>query len=301
MPLTLLAATDLSAPSRHAIDRGFLLAAACQGRYRVVHALPEDPVEKLLALFGDAAQRLRQNIEDTARHTLSEWLNDPRRHQGVGAEPVIQNGEPLAVIAEQADACDASLILIGARGEDFLRHSLIGSTASRLLRKTARHPVLVVKQAPHDHYRCPLIAIDFSPASRQAIHLGKLFAPMARPVLLHAFELPFESKLSQAGASEETLHQARRQLREASLHRLHTLAASAGLETGDYTPLVLHGPALQHLLAQEQEQDADLIILGKHGQHTGSEMLLGGTTKHVLNDAQCDVLVIADPRRPEGF
>jgi len=39
-PVTrILAATDLSAPARHAMDRGFQLAAASGARYTVLHAL----------------------------------------------------------------------------------------------------------------------------------------------------------------------------------------------------------------------------------------------------------------------
>lgn len=39
-PITrILAATDLSAPARHAVERGFRIAAATGARYSVLHAL----------------------------------------------------------------------------------------------------------------------------------------------------------------------------------------------------------------------------------------------------------------------
>ena len=46
----------------------------------------------------------------------------------------------------------------------------------------------------------------------------------------------------------------------------------------------------------EQEVDADLIVVGKHGAHIAEELLLGSVTKHVLAESQCDVMVICDPR-----
>lgn len=44
--LTLLAATDLSAPARHAVERGFRLAAAIGARYSVLHALELGSITK---------------------------------------------------------------------------------------------------------------------------------------------------------------------------------------------------------------------------------------------------------------
>ena len=49
------------------------------------------------------------------------------------------------------------------------------------------------------------------------------------------------------------------------------------------------------IIEQEQEQDCDLIVVGKRGQHFVEELLLGSTTTHVLTEAQGDVLVaVAD-------
>ncbi|HET20308.1 MAG TPA: universal stress protein, partial [Chromatiales bacterium] len=45
------------------------------------------------------------------------------------------------------------------------------------------------------------------------------------------------------------------------------------------------------ILEQEEEKDADLIIIGKHGKEMGEELLLGSVTKHVLAESRGDVLV----------
>jgi nucleotide-binding universal stress UspA family protein len=58
----------------------------------------------------------------------------------------------------------------------------------------------------------------------------------------------------------------------------------------------MHGDPAQQINAMEQEADADLIVVGKHGSHIAEELLLGSFTKHVLGESQCDVLVICDPR-----
>ena len=52
-PLTrILAATDLSAPARHAVDRSYLLAAHADGELHVIHALELDAIDTLRELLG---------------------------------------------------------------------------------------------------------------------------------------------------------------------------------------------------------------------------------------------------------
>ena len=77
---------------------------------------------------------------------------------------------------------------------------------------------------------------------------------------------------------------------------MHDLAATAGLVPTEYWGRVIHGDPAQQIIVMEQEVDADLIVVGKHGSHIAEELLLGSVTKHVLAESQCDVLVICDPR-----
>ena len=56
---------------------------------------------------------------------------------------------------------------------------------------------------------------------------------------------------------------------------------------------MIHGDAASRSLEQEEEQGADLIVLGKHGVGMTEKFLLGSVTKHVLAQARSDVLVAA--------
>ncbi|RDE49488.1 MAG: universal stress protein [Candidatus Accumulibacter meliphilus] len=299
-PITrILAATDLSAPARHAVDRGFCIAADTHARYTVMHATELDALDSLSDLLGADSREIKRRLADDARATLLRLLADPAHNRGVAADARIVSGAPLKVIAEEADALDADLLIVGARGESFLRHALLGSTASRLLRKSVQRPVLVVKQAPHESYRCLLIPVDFSPASAQAIRLGRQLVPKAEIVLLHVFELPYEGKLRFAGVEDGVIHGFLETARRERRQQLHQLAASAELASGDYAPLVRHGDPAQLIAAVEQEQACDLVIVGKHGRHTAEDLLLGSVTKRVLAESQCDVLVINAAGAPE--
>jgi nucleotide-binding universal stress UspA family protein len=294
---TILVATDLSAPARHAVVRASRIAASCSGELHILHAMELDVLdtslrEMLVGEFGE----IKAALVGDARERLSQLADELAKHQGIAPVTQVIVGNPLSVIAAEAEVLDASLVVLGARGDSFLRHTLLGSTAARLLRKSARRPVLVVKQPPHESYRSVLIAVDFSPVSIEAIRMARQWAPQADLTLLHAFELPYEGKLAFAGVDEQVIRQYVTTGSETRCRRLHDLAAVAGLAPADYSARVIHGEPAQQIIAMEQEVDADLIVVGKHGSNIAEELLLGSVTKHVLAESQGDVLVICDPR-----
>ncbi|MGZ0019394.1 universal stress protein [Nitrosomonas sp. wSCUT-2] len=293
----ILAATDLSAPARRAVARAFRLAASGGSELHILHALELDALDvSLREMFIGDSSAIKSALTDDAREHLARLTADPSIHQGLAALPRVVVGKPLTVIAAEADALDANLIVLGAHGESFLRNILLGTTAARLLRKSARHPVLVVKQVPHETYRSVLISVDFSPASLQAIRMARQLAPDADLVLFHAFELPYEGKLRFAGVDEQVIRQYVKTGCENCRKWLHDLAAAAGLAPMKYSVRIVRGDPAQQIVAMEQEVDADLIVVGKHGVHITEELLLGSVTNHVLTESQCDVLVICDPR-----
>lgn len=287
---TLLAATDLSAPSRHAVQRAALLAQQSEARLELVYVLEKSAFKELLALFGKDGAALQERIQTQAREALSQLAAEVGEPIGVSAGRHLLEGVVLESILTQADSLDASVLVVGARGAGFMRHWLLGATAERLLRKTLR-PILVVKQPPHEAYRKVIVPVDFSPWSQGAVRLARTVAPQAELLLLHAYEAPFENKMRFAGVEEKIIQQHRDTARQEALARLHRIAADAGMAAADWRAIVIHGDAAPRILEQEEEQGADLIVLGKHGAGMTEELLLGSVTKHVLAHSRSDVLV----------
>jgi nucleotide-binding universal stress UspA family protein len=285
----ILAATDLSAPSRHAVDRAYRLAAERAWPLHLVHAIAPGLLNGLQALLGSATPRLDATLATAAAAQLAALNAEPRHAQGVVAQCAVISGRPSDALPAHAAATGAGLLVLGARGEDFLRQLTLGSTASRLLRKS-RQPVLVVKQAPHEPYRRALVAIDFSPASLGALAEVRQLAPEASLILVHAVELPFEGKMQYAGVDPEIIQRYRIQAQLDGMQRLRELARQLALPASTQL-LALHGKAPSLLLEQEQEQDCDLIVVGKRGTHMIEELLLGSTTTHLLMESQGDLLV----------
>lgn len=288
-PINILAATDLSASSRHAVARAFILAAETGAALTLTHVLSQGALDTLLKLFGAKSAPVEKLLMDEAREALAKLEEKYGEPRGITAAIHLQTGVVLSAILAQADAMDARLLVVGARGESTLRQ-LLGSTAERLLRRTLR-PVLVVKQSPQAVYKRVLVPLDFSPWSLSALKLARVLAPQAELVLLHAFEAPFESRLQYAGVEEETIAHYRTVARQEALLQMQAFAAHAGLPAEIVRMNVRHGDASSVILTQAQEQDCDLIVMGKHGQDAMEELLLGSVTEYILAQSTCDVLV----------
>lgn len=282
----ILAATDLSAPARHAVERAALVSQVTAAPLDLLHVANLAPLERLRQMMEAESADLQGAVLGSAQQRLNDLATSLRQRFGVDAGTQVAAGSLLKVLAE----APAGLLVCGAKGESAVRHLLLGTTALRMLSTTTR-PLLVVKQAPHEPYRRLLVPVDFSPSSLRAVKLAQEIAPSAHIVLLHAFEVPFEGHLRYASVDEDTIQHYRIvSQREASLH-LESLREEAGLPTDRCTLIVEHGDPPTRIVELEQEQDCDLIVMGKHGESPFEELLLGSVTKHVLAESQGDVLV----------
>jgi len=291
----ILAATDLSAPAHHALNRAFHIAAESGAQLTLMHALSNGGMDALRGLLGAEASKVEQYIIDEACDVLRGTAAELGQSCGVSAAVRISTGDPLREILDQADALDVDLLVLGACGEGFLRHLLLGSTVERLLRKTIR-PVLVVRRLPHEAYRRVLVPVDFAPCSVPALQAARVLSPEAEIVVLHAFSLPFEGKLRYAGVSDESVRDYRLAERNAAYSQTQALVADAGI--GDRVRIVVrHGDPFTLIREVGQQESCDLIALGKHGRNMLEEMLLGSVTKHVVAEADCDVLVVGSASR----
>lgn len=288
---SILAATDLSAPARHAAERAAHIAQETGAALTLMHVLPGNSLDTLRQWLG-AGSAVVAEMEQQARQQLDKLAADLRqqRRNQVHVQAVYTCGNVLDEIGREVHARHADLLVLGARGESFLRRLVLGTTSERLLRRTTR-PVLVVRQAAHARYRRALCAVDFSRWSPHVVATARTVAPHARLLLFHAWQVPFEEKLRFAGVDADTIEHYRRRTRAEVTRQMHALADAAGLEPSAWEPCVAEGDPSQRLVEHEQLHDCDLVILGKHGRSATEDLLLGSVTKHVLAEGSADVLV----------
>ena len=291
MTSNLLAATDFSAPARHAVERAALIARSCpDARLTLAHVLQASLFDRLRLLTVDESSELEARIRQDAQRQLDEAARNLGARFGIAIESTVEYGTPLEILPRLLTGHDASLLVMGTRGAHFVRELLIGSTTERVLR-TSQQPVLAVKQRPQSAYRRILAAVDFSAHAATAIRLAHAWFPDAEFVLLHAFEVEHEPTYRLAGLSEERIHAYRARAREAATLQMNEFIAMLGLPPAKVVREFAHGAPTQRIVEYEQVLDADLIVMGKRGQTLVEQLLLGSVVQHVLNYASCDVFV----------
>ena len=288
---SIVAASDLSAPARRAVDRAAAIARSSSASLTLVHAFSGSALDELRRWLDTNGAAAAQSIHDEVRERLRELAREVAAHHGIEVYNCTLSGHPVDEIIRLARKRKADLLVIGTLGAGFLRNRLVGSTAERVVKRSSR-PVLMVRQAPRAPYRRVLVPVDFSPWSAPALEVAMAVAPDAHFVLLHAVAVPFESKLGIAGVDAQAVAAYRAAAREGALRDIRELALRAGLGDGRWTALVADdGDPWLAIIRLEQEQDCDLVVVGKHGRGAVEELLLGGTTHRVIAESSADVLV----------
>jgi nucleotide-binding universal stress UspA family protein len=294
-PLSLLAATDFSAPARHALERAAQLAAAHSGtQLTLTHVISSSMVERLRGLMHGEAQTVEARVVLEAEQALSELASHLGAQHGCPVNTRLSRGSALNAITELSEELQSDLLTMGARGAHFVRELLLGSTTERVLRKS-RRPLLAVKQRAQSPYRRILAPVDFSEDAAAAVNAAYTWLPEADFTLLHAFEVEMESTLYLAGITDSQMHEYRIQAREAAQAAMEAFIGKLQVPAHRLTRQFVHGAATLRILEHEQSIDADLIVMGKHGQSALEELLLGSVTQHVLAYSSSDVFVAGQP------
>jgi nucleotide-binding universal stress UspA family protein len=201
----LLAATDFSAPARHAAERAALVARELGTEFTLLHVISASPVDRLRRLLAEAPADLEDRVHADARRDLERLGEILHSAYGVPAVAEVSCGELIAQINGLAVAGDADLVVLGARGASYMRHLLLGSSAER---------------------RAPGAQIREAAARGEAA--ARAVAPAAELVVLHAYEVPFEDRLRSSGLGEDILDQCRLIARRQALQAMHSLVARPG-------------------------------------------------------------------------
>ena len=293
-----LVATDLSPSSLNAIDRGFEVSASSNAQMTLTHCIGIDFFSGIRDLIGAKAEGIVTKAIEISREKLETLASNPVRNRGISARIHVDSGLAFTVISQQSELLDSNLLITGYKGENEAYKFGLGTTSSRLLRKS-HCPVLIVRNPCVGPYKSILIPVDFSYSSELTIRLAQKIAPQSHIVLMHVFDVPYESTLRLAGVSDDQVNHYRSAGVSNAYNQLNALAAKCGLERSRYRAVVEVGNASKLISDYAQMDKFELIVMGKHGTHVTEEMLLGSVTKHVLNSSQSDILVVIDSRLPE--
>jgi nucleotide-binding universal stress UspA family protein len=287
---SLLMATDFSADSRYAMNRaGLICSSAGISRGVALHVAETSWLETLKRSVNrsdDIEQQVLHNVMDT----LDDAVESTWRHTGIRLESRLVSGKAVDTILEAST--DADIIVLGARSHHTFQDMTVGSTPSRVIRRSVK-PVLVVRNEAEHAYRKVLVAVDFSGHSLESLQWAAAIEPEAPIYLLHVYHAMFEHKMKYAGIKEDAIEEYRSQARaEAEVEMDRFLSSVSGIREDRLHQMIRHGSHIASILVREiRKTGAELIVVGKHGKTLMEHLLLGSVTLNLLDHAPCDLLV----------
>lgn len=249
---------------------------------------------------GKITRREYQHRQAEETKRILEEAKSLLKEEGVDALTLCQSGSPASVIMREAE--DYDVTVLGAKGKDAPSAVGLGPVVSRLV-EHANGCVLVGREPPEDGQPRILVPLDGSDGSEQALEaLVNLFdVGSAEIKLLHVMEtlwLPededAESRLrnnldtgqmNQAGL--ELRHEAEQLLLDA---RVRILPHHPGVTTS-----IREGIPANEILAEADQGDYDLIVIGATGATDMKHSVLGSVSSKVAWNAPCSVLVVRLP------
>jgi nucleotide-binding universal stress UspA family protein len=289
---TLLVPVDLTPASDRVLGRLALLPLAPDARLTLLHVVPSHlPPEAQRR----AEREAKRALAEEARHLATSL---PR---GVTVVPLVRAGAPASEIAARSAEVGAEMIVMGRSGGRALRDHFLGSTAERVLRRTAL-PVLVVRLPARAPYRRPALALAFDGAARAALaQLLKVVPPSwPRVTVIHAYDPPYHGHFHPDEAEY------RERYRREAVHDVRTLMAAAlsdakvpARHAPGWNTHVRFGSPTTIVAKAAKDADTDLLVMGTRGRSGVAYVFLGTVAGDVLREVACDVLVVP-PRRTGG-
>lgn len=296
--MRVLVATDGSADARAAV--AWLETFPLPSRARVM-ALT---VERMPYLMPDvlAAPRFDEMMRQAAARTADE-AREALAWRFPDVEARVAVGDPREAIVHVADEWAADLIVVGARGLDTAQAFMFGSVSAAVVR-WAPCPVLVVK-GRRIAVRQVVIGVD---GSAHAAAATRFFAslpldPRTSVRLVSAVDPP----LVRCSTANMPVPEVRAMLDE--LERRHAETATAAL-AGLQAELVgrvesversiVFGRPADVLVDASADAEVGLVVVGARGLGPLKRLVLGSVSEHVLQRAECPVLVVTGVGRTSG-
>jgi nucleotide-binding universal stress UspA family protein len=278
----IVAATDFSDDAGKAVRRAALLASRHGAALDVLHVVSRPALDALREWVPP--ERAARLVDDARR-----LLDEAAAAAGAPVKARLAVGD---VLQEILGACaQASLLVVGAHGLNPLRDAILGTTAERLAGRCPV-PILVVRAAPQAGYRSVLVALDLLPGSANFVEAAVRIAPGALVAAAHAYDVPFEGALARAGVEQAEIERHRIDAAAKARAAIEALGAAAG--AAGIVPIVERAHPARHVVDTQRSIGADLVVIGKRRRGALESLLLGSVTRHVLADAEADVLVMPD-------
>lgn len=263
----ILLATDGSQFSEGAIREAINFAKKCASKLYAITVLETNPEYETIA--SDVFEK--EEIE-TGKHLESVKVRAVQ--EGVNCETIFHSGiEPHKGIVDEAAEKKVDMIIIGRRGRKGLAKLMMGEVAAQVIGH-APCKVLVVPRAASINFKNILVATDGSIHSAEAVSEAIGIAKCCGSNLLILSAMRDESERNEA---------------QANVSRAAEIAQKEGVNAETLTPV---GRSYDVTVETAGGRGVDLIVVGTYGKTGLKKILIGSSTKKVIENAGCAVLVV---------
>ena len=226
-------------------------------------------------------------------------------------EAKMPEGKHFIKLAEDIQASDYDLVIMGALGMGAVKDSLLGGVVERVVRRIETDTLVVRNiEQMHEQKGHILVGIDGSPESfgglKTAIRLGKAFGRQVEAVgvydpYLHYVVFNSVVSVLTERASKTFRFKEQEQLHEevidtglAKIYQSHLeIARTIAKEDHNYDLKItlLDGKAFEKILQYARKTEPWMLMLGRIGVHSDPDMDIGSNTENLLRLAPCNVFL----------
>ncbi|HEU4689866.1 MAG TPA: universal stress protein [Vicinamibacterales bacterium] len=277
---TIVCATDLSLRAALAVDRALVLARQHLARLILLHVVDDDQPRSIVD-----AEMAR------ALETMEARSTELKENDGPGVEIEVRSGVVFQTIVSTARTEDADLVVMGAHRKRVLKEVITGTTLERVMR-TGTHPVLMVNAVSTARYESVMLAVDASAASLSAVGAAKSLGLLENQDIsvISAFEPAYKGMLDWAGVRDSTIAEYSEAWANETKSEVGKMLRQAGLR--DENILTEDGPPFMVIKRALLRIKPHLLVIGTHGRTGIKRALLGSVAEQLINQAECDVLVV---------
>jgi nucleotide-binding universal stress UspA family protein len=267
---------DGSSHSELALEWAMRFAGGTRRPLVIMHAAGEVPARPLTTSVES-----RRQLRIRGRRVSDAALGHVRRHLPESdVQVVMETGDPASLLVAASDT--ANIVVLGSRGRGSMSSLLLGSVSVAVAAR-ARCPVVVVRRTEDPAAKRIVVGVDGSASSTAAVELAFSEASRAgRPLtVLHTDPLASWSAWEPApgrSVSDATLlvSEAVAGFRE----KFPDVEVTVAVTRGDPAPELVR-----------ESLGAAMVVVGSRGRGATRSLLLGSTSRYVVEHAHCTVAV----------
>lgn len=259
----------------------------------IIHAIPETPIPSRNAAATSLVQGrdYKEMLREKAERIVSEVADRIRQmYPKLTVETAVVEGHPADLLAKAAK--DADQVVVGARGAGAPSMVKMLGGVSDYVVQHAEGAVAVVPEQAEERPGAPvLVGLDDSPQGKLAI--ARAFqAASLRGVPLIAITAwdygPYDAFNAEIWAHSMD------EMNQMMVEEGEKLIADKVAEFPDVDVTIQPARGRPETALVEASKDAGLLVIGSKGRGGFASLLLGSTSRHVLREAYCPVVITRD-------